>query len=174
MYVHPTTVTEIKNVIKKIKKKSTTGPDEIPYKIIHEIIDDIVEPLKNLINKSFEKCKFPQNLKLSKNVPIPKKKGNILLNDLRPLALTSVFSKILERIIFNRLVDFLDKFNVVSSSQHAYRKGRSCNTAVFELTNIINKKISNKKKRGILFLDLSKAFDTVPINLLCRKLEMYG
>jgi len=55
-------------------KKSTTGPNEIPYKIIHEIADVVLEPLKNIINQSLENGTFPEILKLTRYVPIPKRK----------------------------------------------------------------------------------------------------
>jgi len=82
---------------------------------------------------SFETGIFPNTLKLTKFVSIPKKKGPIGLNDLRPIALTSVFSKIFERALFDRLYCFLTQNMLIDSSQHAYRKKRSIGTALIDL-----------------------------------------
>ena len=88
------------------KKKSRTGPDDIPYRIIHEIFDVLGEPLKD-INQSLETGTYPEFLKLTKYVQIPKKKGKILLSDMRPIALTSVSLKSL-RVTFERITFFLN------------------------------------------------------------------
>ena len=81
-----------------------------------------------------------------KYVPVPKKTGKILLSDLRPMALTSVFSKILERVIVERMTSFLTQCDVISDTQHANRTKRSCNTATFKLTGLIKKETANNKK----------------------------
>jgi len=77
------------------------------------MLDVLGEPLKDIINQSLETCTFPAFLKLTKFVPIPKEKGKILMSDLRPIALTSVFSKIFERVIFERVTSFLTKYDVM-------------------------------------------------------------
>ena len=104
---------------------------QLPHKIIHELSDVISELLKDIINQSLETGKFPEILKLTKYDPVPKKTGKILQSDLRPIALTSFFSEILERVIVERMTSFLTQYDVIRDSMHIRRKGH----AILQLLN---------------------------------------
>lgn len=87
---------------------------------------------------------------------------------------STVFSKIIEKVINNRLKSYLNKFNILSESQFGFRNGRSTEDAVLALTSQITKQIDNGEKSLAVFLDLKKAFDTVSPSILVQKLERLG
>ena len=86
----------------------------------------------------------------------------------------STFSKILEKIFFNRLVDFLSKNNILTQCQHGFRKSRSTETAMFSFLHDVASALDRGENPVGLFLDLSKAFDVINHNILIAKLPSYG
>ena len=127
-----------------------------------------------MINKSIESGHVPVTMKLAKVVPIYKSKDKQMLNNYRPISLLPIFSKILEKVIHHKLFNFLDINNTLFSSQYGFRKNHSTVNAVTELVSHVIKAMDRKENTIGVFLDLSKAFDTVNHNIMLRKLEFYG
>ena len=123
---------------------------------------------------SFEKGIFPDKLKTSKIIPIYKKGDTSLMTNYRPITLSSVFNKILERLMYNRLISFLNKHNILYNYQFGFRKGFSTSLALFEVLQLVNQELANNNLVMGLFLDLQKAFDTVNHSILLEKLSHYG
>ena len=111
--------------------------------------------------------------KLARVIPIYKKGNKSILSNYCPISLISVFGKIMEKLMYNRLIDFLNKNNVFYSSQFG-RANHSMTHAILQITDKIQNAIENKLFSCRIFLDLTKAFDTVDHNILIRKLEHYG
>lgn len=106
--------------------------------------------------------------------PIYKSGNRSSVNNYRPISVLPVLSKILEKILNKRLCNYLDAKNILATNQYGFRKGKSTEDAVLELTNSVVKNMNNKTKSLCIFLDLSKAFDTVSVPLLLDKLHHIG
>ena len=125
-----------------------------------------------MINTSIESG--PDTMKLAKVIPLYKSKDKQMLNNYRPISLLPIFSKILEKVIYQRLFNFLKSNNALFSSQYGFRKNHSSINAVTELVSHVIKGMNRNENAISVFLDLSKAFNTVNHNILLRKLEFYG
>ena len=118
---------------------------------------------------------FPEKLKIANVKAVYKKKGDkSVINNYRPIALLSNISKIFEKIIYSRLINYLESQNLLSNTQNGFRKNKSTIRACYQaLCEVINS-LNNKEHTVVIGLDLSKAFDCVDHNILIRKLEKYG
>ena len=115
-----------------------------------------------------------KNLKLAIVTPIFKADENNKFKNYRPISVLSCFSKLLEKLMYNRLISFIDKNQILSKHQYGFRKNRSTELAIIELVEKITKGIDGGKYTMGIFLDLSKAFDTINHGILIKKLEYYG
>ena len=97
-----------------------------------------------------------------------------MTNNYRPISLLITLSKVLEKLVYKRTIDFLDKHNILYSSQYGFRKKHSCSDAIMELVSKIVKNKENGVHTASVFLDLSKAFNTLDPKILLQKIEHYG
>ena len=114
----------------------------------------------------------PRELKIARVIPIFKTGDRGLFNNYRPVSVLSIFSKLLERVMYNRLLNFLNKYNILSINQFGFRKNQSL--ALIHLYDKISTAIDNREYTVGIFLDHSKAFDTVNHEIMLAKLEHYG
>ena len=153
---------EILETLNHLENKSV-GPQSIPIKLLKLIPDLILIPLCRIINLSFSTGIFPDKLKISKVVPIHKGGSPDEVNNYRPISLLSVFDKIIEKLMHKRLYEFLEQHNILYKNQYGFRKTYSTSYALLQITERIKESIENKKYGCGLFIDLSKAFDTITI-----------
>jgi len=170
----PITAEEIYKLTKNLKNSLACGIDDIPDILIKKCIHLLIKPLVDICNSSLIAGKFPNNFKVAKVLPIFKKGERLNIENYRPISLLSGFSKILEKIMYNRLVSFLECNNILSNSQFGFRKGRGINNALLSFIESILTAKDNKEKTIGIFLDLSKAFDMVNHKILIRKLHWFG
>ena len=174
LFLFPTCPKEIIEIALNLPSKSSTGPDNISNKLLKEIISYIVVPLTHIFNLSLQTGVVPDMYKLAKVVPLFKSGDKQDPNNYRPISLLPSLSKILERIVYNRLIGFLLKHDVIYYKQFGFLKGRSTEQAMTEIILKIIEAIENKNYSLGVFLDLSKAFDSISHNILLTKLFRYG
>lgn len=173
-YLYPVTREEILAIIRKISNKNSIGIDEIPSSLIKKCSKHLADPLCYLANTSLSTGEFPNNLKRAIIKPIHKKGSTEKVENYRPISLLSPISKILEKIIFNRLMSFLRRFNIIAPQQHGFIKGKCIETAVYKFIEDTRQILDTGNNCIGIFLDLTKAFDVVNHCLLLNKLENYG
>jgi hypothetical protein len=174
LYLRPVSEVEVKNLIKHLKNKHSFGYDEMPPHLIRQCADELASPLAYLINQSFSEGTFPDALKISVIKPIHKKGNKNDCNNYRPIALLSTFSKLFETAMSKRLYSFCEKYNILSDYQYGFREKRSTTLAVYTFVREVLSIINDKKHAVGILLDMSKAYDRVPYNILLSKLKSIG
>ena len=166
--------TEVENIINSLKPNKSSGPNSIPCDILYMLKKDISKPLFIIYNISLTTGIYPDLLKISKTIPIYKKGSKLLTCNYRPISLLSNLNKILEKLMFNRVYNYLEDNNHIYSFQFGFRKKHSTNHTLIEITESIRNALDNNNFACGVFIDLQKAFDTVNHSILINKLEYYG
>ena len=174
IYLFPTNNVEIENIIKKMQPKMSSGHDEINNKLIKELATNILEPMRIIINKSLSNGEFPEVMKLADVSPLHKANCKLEKSNYWPISLLLTLSKVLEKVMYKRTYNYLQNRGLIYKSQYGFRSNHSCELASCELLGEIVKGLENKKHTAVVYLDLSKAFDTLDHDILLRKMERYG
>jgi Reverse transcriptase (RNA-dependent DNA polymerase)/Endonuclease-reverse transcriptase len=174
IFLSPITKKEYYDIIDKACRKKSAGIDEVPCNILKEVAPFIMYPLMLIIDASFAHGKFPESLKITKLIPIFKKGDKSIINNYRPIALLSVFSKIIELAMYHRLIKFLEKQKILNARQHGFMRGKSTETAIASFTHSVLEALNNREEAVGIFYDFSKAFDTVNHEILLMKLNDIG
>lgn len=170
----PTDVVEVHSTIQNLKNDSAPGWDRITAKLMKLALPHLLEPITAICQESFNMGIFPSALKKSVICPIHKGGNDDDIMNYRPISLLPIISKVLEKLMNNRLKKFLETKNLLSPNQYGFRSGRSTEDAVLMVTDDIIKHLDKGENCVGIFLDLAKAFDTVSIPILLAKLEMIG
>lgn len=161
---------EVYNSLKKLKR-TASGEDDIPWWVIKNNAHNLAEPLLHIYNRCISSGIFPSLFKVSKVIPLKKKKFISSMNDLRPIALTNVLSRHFERLIFDKFIR-VDYNNYLSPNQFGFRQLSSTSHAVLRLLDTVKKLDDDSTDYVRLFaLDLSKAFDRVPHHIISQRLS---
>lgn len=165
---------DVEKVINELKCKKSPGHDGIRSETLKEIVKEVSPLLVYLMNFTFSIGSFPNILKLGQIRPLFKQGSKTDVNNYRPISLLSNISKIFEKIIKKQMIKFLDKHNIISDKQFGFRTGKSTEDALLNLCSNLCNAIDNKKATLSIFVDLTKAFDTVSHKRLIGKLQMIG
>lgn len=174
LYLKPADQPEILKIIETLKNSKSTSCDYFSNFLLKECKYSLLTPLLHIFNLSFATGVFPEPLKVTKIIPIYKGGDKLDLFNYRPISLTSSVGKILERLMYNRIVNFFNKSNFFYDYQFGFREGHSTSHAVLELINMIENEHTNNNLILGAFLDLRKAFDLVTRDILLDKLYHYG
>ena len=165
-----TTEKEIRTLVSQLPNKSSSGHNQISNKLLKGIGDAISYPLMFVFNQSITQGIFPDIMKLADVIPLYKGKEKDEVINYRPILLLITLSKILKKIIYKRVYNYLDKNNIL----FGFHNKCSCEQAITELLGHILKAKELNHFSASVFLDLSKAFDTLNHDVLLKKLDRYG
>ena len=174
IFLSPTDRKEIKSLIMNLPAKNSSGCDEISNNLLKKLCPVLLTPLEKIFNKSLNEGVFPELMKLADISPLFKSKLDNEANNYRPISLLMTISKVLEKIIYQRTYGFMESTGQIYNSQYGFRSQHSCESAVAKLTSEIIKGKQNGMYTLALFLDLSKAFDTLEHKVLLDKMYRYG
>ena len=171
--LHNTYPDDIYKLLLQLKNKSSSGPLQISNLFLKKIAHKLAAPLSVSINKSMAAGYVPNILKIGKQTPVFKS-GEHCVNNFRPITVCNAFSKILEKVVRDRLSNFLESNKIINKFQFGFRPGHSTTHAIINLFEATLDGLDTKLKVGGVYLDISKAFDTIPHDILITKLEHYG
>lgn len=167
-------VQEVSKIIDNLDPNTSTGIDGISTKTLKCIKNLIICKLTDCMNQLLNEGQFPKSLKVAKVTPIHKTGDKSNPGNYRPVSVLPTLSKILEKIIYKRLDDYLTKINFIYDQQYGFRPKSNTLGATIDLISTIKTKIDQRQLALGVFIDLKKAFDTISHSLLLNKLESIG
>ena len=166
---------KVEEVITLLKEDSAPGPDGLPPRLFRELKDELSAPLTTLFRASIKARKIPDEWREATVTPIYKQKvSKSEPGNYRPVSLTNVAGKLMERIVKNELSAHVENNKLMSDSQHGFRAGRSVQTNMVDFNNTTTKWMDEGRSFDVIFLDFAKAFDKVCHRRLLVKLEEWG
>lgn len=172
VHIDEITVDEIRQAIKKLKNKLTSGPDLIPAFVVKDCGYILAEPLCHLFNMSLRSATFPSKWKLAKLCPVFKSGELTKINNYRGISILSNFAKVFEIVLYNRI--YLSTKCILSPVQHGFVSNRSTVSNLALFSHFVSNVLDNNSQVDVIYTDFSKAFDKVDHDLLCEKLLNIG
>ena len=157
-----------------LNSNKSPGYDGLSARTIKQVSNEVSKPLAHIFNLTFTTGIIRERIKTSLVTPVFKSNEENKFENYRPISVLTCFAKLLEKLMYKRLIKYVEKNNILSDHQYGFRKNRSTELAIIELVNKITKEIDHGKYTIGIFLDLSKAFHTIDHKILISKLEYYG
>lgn len=174
IFMGPVIPQDVVRAILSLKNKNSVGYDGIATKVIKFVSSNIAGHLSHIINLCICSGIFPTALKTVIVKPLHKKNNIETVSNYRPIALIPVFSKVVEKILYESIEKFLSKHNILCEEQMGFRKNKNINLAVYTLLKDIMKSVDSKTPICAVYTDMTKAFDSVDHQILINKLSIYG
>ena len=165
---------EVKSVIKGLKSNKSTCVADINMKTLKDAMLILLVELTYLINVCLDKSIMPTQWKVGTVTPIPKGAPSLNMGDYRPISVLPAPSKVIERLVYNQLVYYLECNILLDKRQHGFRKNHSTVTAIIEVIQYLYERTDVGDTVHCAFVDYSKAFDTLDHEILCKKLGNIG
>ena len=161
-------------VLCKIDPNKACGPDDIPGRLLKVGAPWLAEPLTQLFNLSLQSGALPRDWRRANVTPVFKKGDKHSPSNYRPISLTSLVVKCLECLVHTRILEFLEANNKLSGHQHGFHKGHSCQTQLLGTIHEWARSLDKRLSTHVIYLDFSRAFDSVPHQRLIMKLDCMG
>ena len=173
IFLSEVTANEICQILGSLKN-GAAGYDEMNTCLLKLVSPFMAEPLMYLCNQSLSDCLFPTELKLANVIPLYKSDDSFVFNNCRPVSLLCVISKVFEKVMYNRLLEFLETYKILTNSQFGFRKSPSTYRAFNDSHGSIDNISWEWRTCNWHILRFSKAFDTVGHAILLKKMSHYG
>ena len=165
---------KVKELIDGLQAKKSHGHDALTNELLKKFSYILYRPITSIINKSIHEAKVPDVWKKSRIIPLFKGGDALELVNYRPVSLCPVASKILEKVIYGQVFDYVQSESLIPETQYGFQKGNQTQHLIQKFLSIITEAVNNKKKVLVTYLDLSKAFDTVPHRAFLDKIYAMG
>uniref|UniRef100_A0A1B6MJK2 Reverse transcriptase domain-containing protein n=1 Tax=Graphocephala atropunctata TaxID=36148 RepID=A0A1B6MJK2_9HEMI len=172
--LYQTTRQEVSRVMDSLKPKTSSGYDGISAKLLKTCKEELIDPIVDIVNKSFLSGNFPSALKMAKVYPLFKQGSPTQASNYRPISLVPTFSKIIEKLTLTRLIDHVTTNELLTTQQHGFLKGKSTTTALICLVEFLIDQLEDGNTTTAILLDYSKAFDCLSHEHLMAKLSAIG
>ena len=174
IFLTATNSAEVQETIMSLKNNKAPGIDGLRAETLRNISSSVSEPLAYILNRCMEVGYCPSAFKASVVLPLHKNGDHMVVTNYRPISLITSYSKIFEKIIKKRLTTYINKYNLLSTNQYGFREGISTQDAILHVTSLMYSALDRGEPSLCIFIDLSKAFDTVSHHLLVESLEEIG
>lgn len=165
---------EVLKALDNVQTNKAPGPDGIHPQVLKHC-RHVIAPLLHIVyNKSLRTGQLPSDWKKGRITPVHKKGSKLDVNNYRPISLTSIPCKILEKEIRKHITNHLEKNNILSQHQYGFRSRRSCITNLLTAIDAWSANLDKNTRTDVIYLDFAKAFDRVPHKRLLTKLKAYG
>ena len=165
---------EVNSVIKRLKNNKSSCVESINTKVLKEGLCILLVEFTHLINECLDLCVMPTEWKVGTVSPIPKGPPSLSMGDYRPISVLPAPSKVIERIVYNQLVYYLESNCLLDVRQHGFRKDHSTVSAIMEVVQFMYERLDEGYTVHCAYIDYSKAFDTLNHDILCVKLCNLG
>lgn len=173
-FLNPTDTQEIQSMFRSIRNSKSCDIDDLQIRPAKHVLDLIGPVLEHVYNLSLANGTFPRRMQIAKVTALFKSGDKNKFSNYRPISILPIFSKCLEKLINVRITSFCNKHNLLTDFQFGFRKGRSTELALLTQKEIILQGFEENLVTLGIFIDFSKAFDTINHNTLLTKLDIYG